>query len=389
MAANIRKDRNGRYDFAYCGKKPWHGTGQEMEPGAPMEEWREASGFGFRILAAYPRYATSADATSIGDLKVIEDRRILFRDDTGDDLSYVSDQFEIVQPADIHALFCRLVERQQGVPETAGVLGGGTKFFMLARLAEGVPVIDEKDLLKPYLLLTTSCDGSLPTTGKRVCTRVECENRLTMALSEKSDSTVKIRHRREFSIEEMENRLSLTDSQNEFGNFIENMRNLAKTALEAPKLVQMTFDLFRPGVLAAGDKAAIDKCLTPKAPITSVLDLAVRHSGLIGADKEGMRGTAYGWLQAATQYIDHGARAQSPANRFDSAMWGRGETLKLRALEMAQEAARGAEPSYQTSGDLMAELLARPSTASQSQPSAPPADSDFAALVSRPASTIF
>ena len=62
----------------------------------------------------------------------------------------------------------------------------------------------------------------------------------------------------------------------------------------------------------------------------------------MGAELEGGSGTAWGWLNAVTQYVDHAARARSQSNRLDSAWFGRGDALKVKAQEVAMRHAGGA-----------------------------------------------
>ena len=45
--------------------------------------------------------------------------------------------------------------------------------------------------------------------------------------------------------------------------------------------------------------------------------------------------TAFGWLNACTEYYDHHVRAHNDENRIASALWGVGDDMKQRALEIA------------------------------------------------------
>lgn len=49
--------------------------------------------------------------------------------------------------------------------ETAGALSGGKRIWALAKIGGGAPIIGQ-DIVRPYLLLTTSFDGSMATTGE-------------------------------------------------------------------------------------------------------------------------------------------------------------------------------------------------------------------------------
>ena len=52
-----------------------------------------------------------------------------------------------------------------------------------------------------------------------------------------------------------------------------------------------------------------------------------------GATLDGVQGTAWGLLNAVTEYADHHVRARSDENRFVSAQWGPGAALKAKALD--------------------------------------------------------
>ena len=61
-----------------------------------------------------------------------------------------------------------------------------------------------------------------------------------------------------------------------------------------------------------------------------------------GAMLDTARGTAWGWLNAVTDYVDHDARARSDEHRAVASLWGSGETLKGKAADMAYAMMQGA-----------------------------------------------
>ena len=54
-----------------------------------------------------------------------------------------------------------------------------------------------------------------------------------------------------------------------------------------------------------------------------------------GSQLESARGTAWGLLNAVTEYVDHERRARSTEYRLDSAWFGQGAQIKQRALDAA------------------------------------------------------
>jgi hypothetical protein len=56
-----------------------------------------------------------------------------------------------------------------------------------------------------------------------------------------------------------------------------------------------------------------------------------------GAALPSARNTAYGLLNAVTEFVDHERRARSTDNRLDSAWFGKGAQIKQRALDRTLE----------------------------------------------------
>jgi hypothetical protein len=54
-----------------------------------------------------------------------------------------------------------------------------------------------------------------------------------------------------------------------------------------------------------------------------------------GSSLESANGTAWGLLNAVTEYVDHARRARSNEYRMDSAWFGQGAVIKQRALDAA------------------------------------------------------
>ena len=54
-----------------------------------------------------------------------------------------------------------------------------------------------------------------------------------------------------------------------------------------------------------------------------------------GSELSSAKGTAFGLLNAVTEFIDHDRRARSIDHRLDSAWFGPGSTIKHKALDQA------------------------------------------------------
>ena len=86
------------------------------------------------------------------------------RSDTNAPLSVVSGRYQVVQPKEVLEFYRDLSEISGFELETAGVLKAGKKFWALARTGKET-ALKGNDVVKGYLLLATSCDGTLATTA--------------------------------------------------------------------------------------------------------------------------------------------------------------------------------------------------------------------------------
>lgn len=327
----------GRPAMAYVGNTPWHGLGQSLAAGATIEEWQQAAGMDWRIKRSRIRFATSCNPEEIA---MWEDMNVLFRSDTKAPLGVVSKRYQIVQPKAVLEFFRDLTEGAGFVLETAGCLFDGKRFWALARATADVAILDAKDKVGGFLLLSTSADGTLATTARFTTVRVVCNNTLSAAIGGKASYS--LTHHAEFNAGTAKQAMGLVTADKVQGGFAEVMdglRRLAATRVTPLDMADATMRLFghQPSTMT---EAQIAKAAKAK-PLAAIGELAVTGDGLVGANLAGGHGTAWGWLSAVTQYVDHQARSKTQDLRLNSAWFGPGDTLKRKALSIAQEMADG------------------------------------------------
>lgn len=304
-------------------KREWHGLGELMPVGADIETWAQAAGMEYRVQRGVIRYATerlTPDA-AIHNLKTIDDKLVLFRSDTGAPLGVVSDSYKVVQPREVLEFFREWADANACVIESAGVLFGGKRYFATAKMSDGV-FVGEGDKVVPYVLLSTSADGSLATEGRITTVRVVCNN--TLRLASKGATSFRVSHRTTFKAEEC--RSIIETAHQEFGAFMDMSRKLASIKVESRLAEDMTTLLLTTPTRdadAARDSAGFNKIMS------------LFNGGGKGSTLETARETAFGWLNACTEYVDHHVRARSDENRTAAALWGPGADLKQRAVEIA------------------------------------------------------
>jgi phage/plasmid-like protein (TIGR03299 family) len=312
--------KNGIAQYAST-QREWHGLGQLMPVGQTVEQWQAAAGMDYAIKRGRVRYSTShlqAD-TLASDLHAVDDKIVLFRNDTGAPLGVVSDSYKVVQPAEVLEFFREWADKGGVTIESAGVLFGGKRYFATAKLADAVSVDGGRDKIVPYALLSTSADGSLATECRWTTVRTVCNNTLSMAL--KGKAAFKVSHRSVFVADDA--RDAVEAANEEFQAFITMARYLSTVKVEADKAEDMTVKL----LVKSSEEVARESAAFTK--IMALFNGEAKGSGFETAHE-----TAWGWLNAVTEYADHHVRARSDENRKASALWGPGDALKQKAVAL-------------------------------------------------------
>jgi len=270
------------------------------------------------------RYLTQ-QAGSLGSILSFDDQKVLYRSDTKAPLSVVSSRYQVVQPRAVLEFYRDLTEVSGFELETAGVLKEGRKFWALARTGKSM-ALKGNDVVNGYLLLATSCDGSLATTATPTTIRVVCNNTLTIALNGAS-SAIKVPHSTSFDAQAVKQQLGIAVSQ--WDSFMYRMKTLSERKVKNHEAMNYFLKVLCQ-TEGAPDQAAV---LTNERALKKVQ--AMYEGQGHGAELASASGTAWGLLNAVTEFVDHERRARSQAYRLESAWFGQGAVLKQRALQHA------------------------------------------------------
>lgn len=301
MAHEIATTLDGRNAMAYTGETPWHGLGQKLEANASLDDWAKASGLDY-TLSATP--VTNGPITVVG-------KQIIYREDKMEGLSVVSGRYKVVQPIEVLDFFKRYVNGVAQI-ETAGVLFGGRRYWAMARLEGEINIAG--DITRPYLLMASSCDGSLTTQARLTSVRVVCNN--TLQMSQRGAADVTLRHTSVFDAEDMGNKLEIMHQN--LASQSDMLKTLASVQLTEARSREFMAKLF----------GTTTDNLNRQA--TRILELYTGQG--IGSELESSKNTAYGLLQAATQYYDwEGGNKQD--NRLQHAWFGAGADFKARIAD--------------------------------------------------------
>lgn len=336
MSHELTTRQDGFVEMAYAeGVDRWHGLGNELRHGASIEEWQVASGTDWLIRRTPAYYYADRAGT---DLRAWADKTVLVRSDTGAPLGMVSPDYKIVQPYEMLEFFRDLVATHGFELETAGTLFGGAQFWALAKTTE--VIINGWDKIGGRLLVNSSADGSRATTARDTTVCVVCNNTLSAALSNSSKRVVSVRHREDFDIKRVHEQLGL--SVENFMHFAEAANNLSTikvSAAAADHFVQTLLKAASSKKAVAGDDEDTDEVVTDDAksrkPRGMDLVLELFNGAGLGSTQPGRAGTAWGLVNAVTEYVDHISTAKTESHRMNRAWFGAGDTLKTMALEKA------------------------------------------------------
>lgn len=334
----------GKASIAFVGNTPWHGLGQQLSKGAPIEKWVTESGLDYPIIAAPVRFEVPLvdDKSTLKNLDLgnmtheFSGRKVLYRGDTKKPLSVVSDSYNIVQPREVLEFFRDLVAEGGGnmYLETAGALFGGTRYWAMAHTELEADVV-KNDRVKARLLLTTSCDGTLATTAKFVSERVVCNNTLKIALGEDVDGEarqqVRVTHGATFDPKKIKASLGLIDSGWE--TFLTNIKTMAKKKVTDNDVKKFIAEIMlNKNQLEAFESEEDEVHKRVQSKLDTIFNM-YKGDGM-GADL--VTGTLWGALNAVTEFADHRI-GKIDDNKLWNSWFGYSENLKNKAYDLAME----------------------------------------------------
>lgn len=342
--------------IAYTGDTPWHGYGERLLGDEPLEHWIIRAGLDYEIIERPIALITNRrfddEGNPISDtsqemldqlrlqekfdlpkFSTIKGKKALCRSDTGDQLSIVTDRYNVVQPKEVMEFFRDLVDDQGFKLHTAGVLKDGNRVWALAETGKEFAVKGE-DRIGGYLLLATSYDGKFSTTAQFTSVRVVCNNTLSWSLGRGENQNagiVRIPHTAEFDATKVKEELGLLGALNTAGwqNFQENVVKLSEYTVSKRRAIEFFLELLDVNEEASGRQLQSTKKL-----------ISFYESGP-GSKFIGSHNTTWGLVNAVSFFTDHARRGRVD-RRFDSASFGSGAQLKQKAFEKALDMADAA-----------------------------------------------
>lgn len=318
MAHNLEQ-REGKASMFYTGDVPWHQLGRHLNKPATAAEAMEAARLDYTVVKRPMKAIINGRQYSD-----VPNSFATVRSDTNQVLGVVGARYEPVQNREAFNFFDPLVDRDEAIYHTAGVLGRGEKIWLLAKLPDYIKVGPKKDPVEKFVLLYNSHDGSSHIRVKMTPIRVVCKNTLTAALSG-TESEVRIKHTQsaQDKLQEAHQILSLTNQLYAQLDFIFNRMALRKVT--GSQLVEYVKTLIPDNPQAENNTRTENM----RKHIISLHD-EVKDASI-------HRGNLFGAYNAVTEFVDHYG-TQKDASKQLRSIWfgGSGEQLKRKAYQLAE-----------------------------------------------------
>ena len=318
MSHNLEQ-RDGQASMFYTGDVPWHQLGRHLNKPATASEAMEAARLDYTVVKRPMKAVINGRQYSD-----VPNAFATVRTDTNQVLGVVGARYEPVQNRDAFNFFDPLVDRDEAIYHTAGVLGRGEKIWLLAKLPDYIKVGPKKDPVEKFVLLYNSHDGSSHIRVKMTPVRIVCNNTLSAALS-RSEQEVRIKHTQsaQDKLQEAHQILGLTNSLYQQLEYIFNRMALRKVT--GQQLVDYVKTLV-PDNPQAENNTRTENMRNHILYLHDEVKDAAMH-----------RGNLFGAYNAVTEFVDHYG-GQKDASKQLRSIWfgGSGEQLKRRAYQLAE-----------------------------------------------------
>jgi phage/plasmid-like protein (TIGR03299 family) len=316
---------------------PWHGLGVVLdEYPKSIDEALDKAGLGWRVthgdvlVAKAPEWMDDFGTKHPPELTPAKGFKANLREDTGEVLGIVSDEYEVVDNVDAFRFLDALIGSELHF-ETAGSLWGGRRVWVLARLPEYLELGGDQSAT--YIYVANSHDGSMAVTAAATPIRIVCANTLGAALRRaehgtSAERTFRFRHTGNLQAKFAEARrvLGMTiDYQTQFKALADRL------ALEA--ISEGTFErrvlrhLWVTDDESLGHRARENR----KRTIEQVLAI-FRGRGIAGDTTGNSPGTKWTAFHAIAEHLDYGRRYTARTSQVQRSF--EDTALKQRALDL-------------------------------------------------------
>jgi len=314
----------------WLGDRPWHGLGVEVLEAQTSEEAIVKAGLDWRVEKRSLFFEGGVEVPGYYATVRMTD---------GKPLGVVGERYTVLDNVDAFKWFDELVGSKEAMYETAGSLRGGKIIWLMSKLPGLIGWSD--DPIEKWLVLANSHDGSTMVRLVVSPVRVVCQNTLNAAMTRALVSFEMV-HTASIMGRIFDARDALgkvTDYFEQLDAMLKTLKEHLMTDVEIRMYVHNLFPLrVRTGGVETGVEEAINAEYGPRVKkyIEKVLELADTGKG---TEIPGVKGTAYGALNAVVEFADHyqpvKGKAEMLNRKLDSIWFGSAAKFKQMAFDEA------------------------------------------------------
>lgn len=316
---------------------PWHGLGIVLDDYPTIQEAQRISGLTWSVRKEPVHYRMPA-VDGLSRIMAVPGAFAVVRNDNNYPLGIVGAQYEPYQNDQMFEFMDTFMQAADSKIETCGSLRNGRTVWAMAQA--GTVEFVKNDPTIQYFLIKNGFDGMQ---NIEICftnVRVVCNNTLTAALRGASN-VWRVRHTSSLH-DQMDAVQGAIFSQKKHAEAMRVvMDRLISFPLTQEEIARATAEIVMGDIkdaealLEEGQDILESATNHQRKTVRQILEL---HESGAGTDIPGVRGTAYGLLNACTEYADHfrivrpGERSLQEA-RFESIMMGSAHAFKARAFD--------------------------------------------------------
>lgn len=309
----------------YATETPWHGLGTYVgNDNVYSEVAIEKAGLNWRV---------SKQPLFLGNGQQLEENVATVRDTDSAVLGIVGNDYQVLQNAEAFSFMDSLVDAGDMRYHTAGSLSGGRRVWLLGKIdsTEVVP----GDRVDQFVFLYNSHDGSSALRCLWTDVRVVCANTARMALGKGKGEGISVRHTLNMESRMAEAQKVLNIARSAAAISAERYKALARENMKTAEWQEFLNNLIPDRDLSEIEVSGKRKPSNTRRN-NQREDLTQLFEAGLGQNIAGVAGTKWAAYNAVTEYVNHhsSVKATGRASRLDNVMFGVGNNMAQRALEL-------------------------------------------------------
>lgn len=324
MAHMINISESGRANVFVVKEPAWHKLGQVLQNPATAEEAIKEAGLDF-IVEKKEMFIANGDGLG----SKVPNRFATVRKDTGDVLGVVSDRYNVLQNTEGFQFFDSIVDKDEAIYHSAGVLGKGERVWIMAKLPHHI-VVKGIDATELYITLMLGHDGRTPVSSFFHANRIVCNNTLQMALGQ-AKNLVKFSHDANI-LANVKDAAQLMGITSQYKADMEGVF----TTLSNTKVDKLYTDAFISALFPAIPAEVEEKMIrVPSYKVYRGQVLEAIEAGA-GQDMPTTQGTAFGLYNGVTFFLDHLRKGHgNNLSKKQASLWfGDSARIRQRAFDL-------------------------------------------------------